>query len=296
MRGKWFLPMDERFVDIGGSRIWHREAGEGQPILFLHGFPQTGYCWRFMPERLGHRFRILMPDVPGFGASDAPPQHDAGIVASMLTDYLDAVGAPEAIVVGHDWGGAFAFRLALDHPERVPRLVVMNTAFRELSPLHSWYIWLFNIPLLPEATFRMGGDQILAFFMRGATPSARRSVFQGEPLRVYQAAYKDPERIASALAYYRTVTRKAVSKQVGARLRRRIVIESDASTGGKGRRIEMPTLIVWGLRDPALPRKLLVGLKRDIPQAEIVELPDCGHFVPEEHPDALAGAIDVFVP
>ena len=287
--------MHESSVEVDGLTIHHREVGEGQPMLFLHGFPQTGHCWRGMVERLGHRFRLLMPDVPGFGKSDRPPEHDAGVVATILTRYLDEVGAPEAVVVGHDWGGAFAFRLALDHPDRVPRLVVTNTAFRELSPLHSWYIWLFNIPVLPEAAFRFGGDQILSTFMKGATPAGRRSVFEGEPMRVYQDAYRDPERLSSALAYYRQVTRKAVSKQIGIRFGRGVV-STDVLRGSKPRRIEMPTLIVWGMRDPALPPKLLVGMKRDIPQAEVVELPDCGHFVPEECPDELAGAIDSFVP
>jgi pimeloyl-ACP methyl ester carboxylesterase len=282
--------MDERAVRVAGRVVHHREAGEGPPILFLHGFPQTGYCWRGMVDRLGDRFRLLMPDVPGFGASDAPPEHDARAVAEILCDYLDAVGAPEAIVVGHDWGGAFAFRLALDQPHRVRRLIVTNTAFRELSPLHSWYIWLFNIPFAPEAAFRWGSDQILATFLKGATPAADRSVFEGEPLSLYQAAYRDPARVASALAYYRTVTRKAFGKQVRARFGRGVVT-SDAVGGGPGRRIEMPTLIVWGMKDPALPPKLLVGMKRDIPQAEIVELPDCGHFVAEQCPDALATAI-----
>lgn len=281
--------MDERFVDARGQKVWHREAGNGPPILFLHGFPQTGHCWRGMIDRLGDRFRLLMPDVPGFGASDAPPEHDAGVVASILVDYLDAIDADNAIVVGHDWGGAFAFRLALDHAQRVPKLVVTNTAFRQLSPLHSWYIWLFNIPVLPELAFKVGGDQILSFFMQGATPSAKRSVFEGEPLRIYRDAYRDPARLSSALAYYRTVTRKAVSKQVRARFGGGVVT-SDAVAGGP-RRIDMPTLIVWGMKDPALPPKLLYGMKRDIPQAEVVELADCGHFVPEECPDELAEAI-----
>jgi pimeloyl-ACP methyl ester carboxylesterase len=283
----------ERVVDAKGRRVFHREAGDGPALLFLHGFPQTGHAWRGMIDRLSDRFRLLMPDVPGFGASDSPPEHDPGVVASILCDYLDAVDAPEAIVVGHDWGGAFAFRLALDHADRIPRLIVTNTAFRELSPLHSWYIWLFNIPWLPEAAFRLGSDQILSFFMKGATPEGRRSVFEGEPLRVYQEAYRDPERISSALEYYRVVTRKAFSKQMRARFGKG-VLTSDAATGG--RRIEQPTLIVWGMRDPALPPKLLYGMKRDIPQAEVVELPDCGHFVAEECPDELARAIDRFVP
>lgn len=289
------MRVTERHVDASGMQVWHREAGSGQPILFLHGFPQTGHCWRGMVPRLSDRFRLLMPDVPGFGASDRPPEHDASVVASILVDYLDAVDARDGIVVGHDWGGAFAFRMALDHPDRVPRLVVTNTAFRQLSPLHSWYIGLFNIPVLPEAAFRFGGDQILSFFMKGATPGARRSVFEGESLRVYQEAYRDPERVASALAYYRNVTRKAFTKQVRARIGGGVVT-SDAIPGAKRRRIEMPTLIVWGMRDPALPPKLLRGMQRDIPHAEVVELPECGHFVPEEDPQALADAIGAFVP
>ena len=286
--------MDERIVEAGGARILHREIGEGPPILMLHGFPQTGHCWRGVGERLAPRFRVLMPDVPGFGRSDAPPEHDAGVVAEMLFDYLDVLGVAETIVLGHDWGGAFSFRMALDRPDRVRRLVVTNTAFRELSPLHSWYIWLFNLPLLPELAFRIGGDKIIEGFYKGATPKAHRNLFEGGPLRIYQDAYSDPERIRSMLAYYRTVTRKAVKKQASLRLGRRFV-SAEVVSGGRSRRIEMPTLIVWGLRDPALPPKLLRGLKRDIPQAEIVELLDCGHFVPEEAPDTLAAAIDRFV-
>ena len=287
--------MDERLVNANGIRVNHREVGSGIPIVMLHGFPQTGYCWRAVADKLAARFRVLMPDVPGFGKSDPPPEHDAGVVARIMFDYLDALGVDETIVVGHDWGGAFSFRMALDQPERVGRLVVTNTAFRELSPLHSWYIWLFNIPVLPELAFRAAGDKILEGFMKGATPKARRSLFEGETLRVYQEAYADPRRIRSGLTYYRTVTRKAVKKQAALRVGRRVV-SSDVLSAGRSRRIEMPTLIVWGLRDPALPPKLLRGMKRDIPQAEVVELPDTGHFVPEEAPAELAAAIDRFVP
>lgn len=235
-----------------------------------------------------------MPDVPGFGGSDAPSRPDASAGVGILTGYLDAVDAPQAVVLGHDWGGAFALRLALDHPDRVRHLVVTNTAFRELSPLHSWYIWLFNIPVVPELAFRIGGDQIIGFFLRNGTGPAGRNVFDGEPMRIYQAAYEDPERVTSVLAYYRNVTRAAFKKQISTRLGKGVV-RSNALHGGGPRRITMPTLIVWGLRDPALPRKLLRGIQRDIPHAEVVELPDTGHYVPEEAPDALAEAIEAAV-
>lgn len=282
--------MDERSIEIGGRRIWHREVGSGTPILCLHGFPQTGHAWRTVGERLAPGFRVLMPDVPGFGRSDAPARADASTVAAMLVAYLDEVDAPEAVVLGHDWGGAFAFRLALDHPGRVPHLIVTNTAFRELSPLHSWYIWLFNIPILPELAFRFGGDRIISFFLRNGTGPAGRRIFDGEPMRLYQDAYRDPERLKSALAYYRWTTRAAFKRQVSVRLGRGIV-RSDAVPGKGPRRISVPTVIVWGMRDRALPPKLLRGITRDIPQAQVVELPEIGHFVPEEAPDELARAI-----
>ena len=285
--------MDERKVDVGGLQIHHREVGEGPPLLMLHGFPQTGHCWRAVADRLSGRFRVLTPDVPGFGASGAPPIHDAETVSRIMFEYLDAVDGRDAIVAGHDWGGAFALRMALDRPERVPKLVLTNTAFRELSPLHSWYIALLNVPVLPELAFRYAGDKILSGAFRGATAAGGRSVFEGEPLRIYQEAYSDPERVGSALAYYRTVTRRAVTKQVRARISGG-VLRTDVPEKGARRGIEMPTLIVWGMKDPALPPRLLRGMKRDIPQAEIVELDDVGHFVPEEAPDELATAIDRF--
>lgn len=282
--------MDERVVDAGGTRILHREVGSGTPLLCLHGFPQTGHAWRAVGERLGDRFRVLMPDVPGFGGSDAPPSSDASTVARLLSGYLDRLDVSQAIVMGHDWGGAFALRFALDHPDRLTHLVLTNTAFRELSPLHSWYIGLFNIPVLPELAFRVGGDQMISFFLRNGTARGRRNVFDGEPISVYRSAYREPERVTAALAYYRTVTRRAFRKQLSTRLGRGVV-RSDVVPGRGSRRIEAPTLIVWGMKDPALPPKLLAGFRRDIPQAEIVELPGVGHFVPEEAPEELAQAI-----
>lgn len=286
--------MDEQIVQVGDTSVLHREAGQGIPLLCLHGFPQTGHCWRAVADRLSSRFRVLMPDVPGFGGSDAPPTHDADTVARILFDYLDAVGAPTSLVMGHDWGGAFAFRMALDRPQRVDRLLIVNSPFRELSPLHSWYIGAINIPLLPELAFRVAGDRIIGSALRGWSSESGRNVFEGEPLLTYQEAYRDPERIRSALRFYRTVSRQAFAKQMKLRVGR--LLRTEAIEGGRGRRIEMPALVVWGMKDRALPPKLLGGIKRDIPQAEIVELPECGHFVPEECPDALAEAIQGFIP
>ena len=280
--------MKESTVDVGGTKIFTREAGEGEAILLLHGFPQTGHCWRLVGAQLSEGFRVVVPDVPGFGRSDAPPDHDAGAVAQLLTRYLDQLGIDRATIVGHDWGGAFSFRMALDHPERVERLVITNSPFREVNPWRMWYVFFFNIPLVPELTFRAAGPQMVATALRRG--STRHDNLDDATVRVYQDAFADPERVKAAMGYYRTVTRNALLKQ----FRKRQVKPDPAIDGDAPRRITSPTLIVWGMRDPVLTPGLLAGMRRDIPQAEIVPLSGIGHFVPEEAPDELADAIARF--
>jgi pimeloyl-ACP methyl ester carboxylesterase len=283
--------LSERLVDVDGLRIFTRESGEGTPILLLHGFPQTGHCWRVVAEDLARDHRVIVPDVPGFGRSDAAPDTEAGTVARILDRYLEILGHEDTVVVGHDWGGAFALRMALDTPERVAKLVITNSPFREMSLWRAWYVMYFNVPVVPELSFRLAGDKLVAGALKGAST---KKVFDDETVAVYQEAYSTPERVKSALGYYRTTTRRALKKQVRGRLKGRGSLRPTGLEGAAPRRITAPTLLVWGMKDPVLTPALIPGIVRDIPQAELVELPDCGHFVPEECPAALAGAIRAF--
>jgi haloacetate dehalogenase len=83
----------ERTVEAGGIRFFVREAGEGDPILLLHGFPQTGDCWHAVAGKLAERHRVIVPDLPGFGRSDPPPRYDSASVAGLLASFCDAVDA-----------------------------------------------------------------------------------------------------------------------------------------------------------------------------------------------------------
>ena len=277
--------MTERTVVAAGVPIFVRERGAGEPVVLLHGFPQTGECWRAVAERLAEHRRVIVPDLPGFGRSGPPPRYEAEAVAGILASFLDEAGAPRATIVGHDWGGSLAFALALGHPERVANLIVANAPFRKLDLRRGFHFLAFNIPVLPELAFRFAGDRLVTFMLRAG--AARKDVFDEHSTRPYREAFADPARVRSALAYYRTITRKIIARRLS---RRR-----SPGPAGSRRRIEAPTLLLWGMRDPALPEGVLSAIERDIPHARAVRFADCGHFVPEECPEEMAGAIESFL-
>jgi pimeloyl-ACP methyl ester carboxylesterase len=276
--------MNERTVAAGDVSFFVRTAGDGDPILLLHGFPQTGDCWKTVAERLARTHRVIVPDLPGFGRSSSPPSYGAAAVAGTFVALLDAIGESQAVtIVGHDWGGSLSFAFALEHPHRVTRLVVTNAPFRKLDLKRGFHFLAFNVPLLPEVAFRLVGDRLVRLILRAG--SARKEVMHDEAVRPYVAAYRESANVSSAMSYYRTVTRNVIAR----RFRR------PAPGRGAPRRIEAPTLIVWGMRDRGLPASVLDGIQDDIPHARVVRLDDVGHFVPDEAPEELATAIAEFI-
>ena len=271
----------EATVDGGGVPIFFREIGSGPPIVLLHGFPQTGRCWRGVASRLATGHRVLVPDLPGYGRSGRPEAFDAATLARTITAFMAAAEAPRATVVGHDWGGGIAYRIAGSHPDALDRLVVVNSPYRELDLKRGWYMLAFNLPVLPELAFTASRGRIVDLFLR--VGAAQPDAFDGESLAAYRRALRPLDRRRNALAYYRTVTRHALLRAAGRR------------SGTPPGRIGCPAMIVWGADDPALPVRLVDGIARDIPHARIETLPGIGHFVPEEAPGQLARLIADFV-
>lgn len=285
-----FPGFQETRVDTRLGRLWVRQGGRGNPLILLHGFPQTGHAWRLVAPRLAERFRVIVPDLPGYGASDAPrpaadgTPYDKRNLALAICDLIAALGLRAVRLAGHDRGGRVAYRLALDHPARVERLALVD-----IAPTHAqWdamdaaaalgsFHWAFlaqppdmAIPLLagaPDAFFghlltRWSGDP-------GAIGPAEREVYL-KPLR-------RAERIAAVCADYRA----------GATLD----VAHDRADLRAGRRIAAPVLLPWGKRYlRASPRPAWDGLA-DAPREVAL---DCGHFLAEEDPDGLMAAFDAF--
>ena len=164
------------------STAWE---GQGRLVLLLHGFPETSRAWRKQMPALAERLRVVAPDLRGFGASDKPKgigAYGTSVVAEDIVGLIHAFDAERAHVVGHDWGGGVAWTVATLHPEAVDRLVVLNCPHPAVMARalrsnwaqirKSWYIFAFQIPWVPEWSFRRGGAKGLKDALkRTAEPS-----------------------------------------------------------------------------------------------------------------------------
>ena len=120
--------MQSAFVQTRDIRMHYIQHGAGEPVIFIHGFPETSYEWRHQIAELGEDYACFAPDTRGFGQTDKPGiRISRHLLASDIVNFMDALGIERAAVVGHDWGGIIAFKLAIDWPHRVSRLALLDT-------------------------------------------------------------------------------------------------------------------------------------------------------------------------
>src|SRR5712691_4347570 len=174
------MAVEHRFVETNGVRLHCAVDGDGPLVIFLHGFPECWYSWRHHLAALAPRFRVVAPELRGYNESDKPEDVAAYALSELVADVhglVQAFGEREAVIVGHDWGGAVAWTFAMEHPEATRRLVVMNCphpaifaqAMRSGRQLaRSWYMFFFQIPWLPETLLGLGHARVIERAMRGS--------------------------------------------------------------------------------------------------------------------------------
>jgi epoxide hydrolase 4 len=263
-----------RALDCNGIRMHYVEMGSGLPVIFLHGFPDFSYSWRHQFATLSQLgFRCIAPDLRGYNKTDKPPRVADYRIAELVADVADFIRITtegSVFLVGHDWGGIIAWRLAMDHPEVVRKLVILNAPhparYRSLlkgitQPLRSWYAAAFQIPLLPELV-------LSSLHFRLLTSAAARSEAERE---VYEEALSQPGALRSALNYYRAAFRDMIRGRSTASIKR----------------IKTPTLVLWGEKDRALSPKLLDHLEEYVDSLIIVRFRDIGHWLHIDAPDRV---------
>jgi pimeloyl-ACP methyl ester carboxylesterase len=212
-----------REVQLGDVRVHLAEAGQGPPLLLLHGWPQHWWSWRHLIPRLAETHRVIACDLRGWGWSSAPPgDYAKATFARDVVALLDAEGLDRVALMGHDWGGYSAFLVALDHPARVERLVALDIAPpwpsrprpRHLAlPALASYQVLLGTPVLGPRTMTSGTRFVRTIIRAGSGPDA---IWTDAELDVYADVLRDPARAEASSACYRTF----LTRELPAALRR----------------------------------------------------------------------------
>ena len=273
-----------RDVQAGDVRLHVAEAGNGRPLLLLHGWPQHWWSWRRMIPALARTRRVLAPDLRGWGWSDAPPgDYAKATYAADVIALLDAEGLDRVDLIGHDWGGWVAFLLALEHPERFGRLVALDITppWRERPQARQIATPLFMSYQLLLATPRVGTAAMTrsnAFVRRIIRmASGRGAGWTDAELDAYADVLREPARAAASSACYRTfLTRE---------------LPEIARRGDRSDELRVPTLLVMG-GSSALHRVLHPRPSANV-RVEVIR--GAGHFLPEEAPDEVLALAEPFL-
>lgn len=210
--------MQSNFVQTSDLRMHYLQAGTGEPVILIHGFPETSFEWRKQFPALAARHAVFAPDTRGFGRTDKPDiRVSRHLLARDIVNFMDALGIGRAAVVGHDWGGIIAFKLAIDWPERVSRLALLDTLCTVWAPRAVHGYW-FKAQPLPEEFFRRHARGFIEAIFTGTTdpelPHRPASPWQIRPGAVapwatpdevqhYSEAFADPASHRHAVSYYR---------------------------------------------------------------------------------------------
>jgi pimeloyl-ACP methyl ester carboxylesterase len=285
-------PWTHRDISANGIRLHAAEAGEGPLVLLLHGFPQFWWTWRAQLTGLaGAGFRVVAPDLRGYGASDKPPRgYDLPSLSADVAALVRALGEQDAVVVGHDWGGLLGWTTAALHPRSVRRLVVLSMAHpRRLRASVGdgaqrralRHALGFQLPRLPERRLTRADDDPVAELMRRwAGPGWTSTADFAEAVERYRAAARIPQAAYGAMEYYRWAGRSQVRPD-GLRYARRMAAP-----------ISAPTLQLHGGQDRYILPATAEGSGRYVAGAYEWRLfPGLGHFLPEEAPDEVTKAV-----
>jgi pimeloyl-ACP methyl ester carboxylesterase len=267
------LPAEARsnYVEVRGKNLHYYEMGDGPAILLLHDFPTHSYVWRHVMPRLAFRYHVYALDLAGYGKSTVPPNTDRSVGAqvSYVVDWMEAVGLDSSIVVGEGIGGAIGIIMGARYPRKLRGLVLINPACYDSWP--SQYANLLKEP---------GWGSFL-----GTIGWARRAGFKSN---LRKGIYYSGELLSEGVidGYYepwqgsegrRNLVRAA--EDLDSRITQDIVPELST--------IRSPTLVIAGMFDPFQHTNYSRRLAADIPGAQFVVIPDCGHFAAEDEPEKL---------
>jgi pimeloyl-ACP methyl ester carboxylesterase len=278
LRVRWYERGPKLEGEAGPSKATIRGDSKST-VLCLHGFPELAVSWREQLAGLSDRYRVVAPDMRGYGGTDAPTRvrdYTIDILARDVVELIAALGVEQVHLVGHDWGAAIAWEVAQRYPERLLSLCVINCppyqlVMRELQRpdqlRRSWYFFLFQLPFVPEWHMRRHPEVVAKALLANAY---NKQPFTPERLEPFLRQAR--ERTMAGVNYYRAALLHVPRRR---------------------RPISVPTRLIWGLRDPALgPWFAEPSLYESwVAHFDRVVLDDVGHFPAQEDPEAVNAAL-----
>ncbi len=271
--------VSDSYAEVNGVRLHYVEAGEGPLVVLLHGFPEFWYSWRHqIPALVDAGYHVVAPDMRGYNLSEKPArwraydaEHLAGDVAALIRHF----GVEKAHVVGHDWGAAVAYLTAMQHPDAVEKLAILNVphpermlaALRTVRQLRkSWYMFFFQIPVLPERLLARDEFSFAKRSLRADSPSS----FSDTDVERYVEAWSQPGALTGMINYYRAALRQSPRK----------ALERMSP-------IDAPVLVIWGERDSYLGSELAQPNPKWVPNVRVERLPQATHWVQHDAPERV---------
>jgi len=283
---QFMSPMEQRTVAANGIRLNVWLGGRGAPLVMLHGYPQTAQMWRKVAPALLDQYCVVCPDLRGYGDSEKPREgYDKRTMARDIHVLMEALGHSRYAVVGHDRGARVAHRLALDYPDAVSKLCVLDivpthTVFsntgRELAAAY-WHWFFFQAPDLPEIMLGAAAEPFLRHMLRALT--FRAGAIEEPMVQEYLRAFTLPGTIRAGLEDYRAAATADFADD-----------ERDLD-----RRVRCPLLAIWG--EFGKMHKLFDVLATWREKAQDVRGRPlaCGHFIPEGAPQELLAELRAFL-
>jgi len=287
------LPLPElpgvqhRFVELPGLRMHIAEAGQGEPLLLLHGFPQHWWAWREFIGVFAQRYRVICPDLRGAGWTDAPRDgYKPDQLVADLVALLEELGLQSARIVAHDWGALVAFLLCLDHPERVKQYVSLAIPhpfvrfhLQLLAALpRLWFQPAIATPVIGPLLLSRGRQYLARYLLLHYTSAP--SAWSDEEIEMYLAPFREPARAKAGSALYRDFITPVFRHVLAGRYR--------------SKRLRTPTLILYGSEDANMRPEILGGYEGLADHLVLGQVDGASHFIADEKPEIVIDRVTRF--
>jgi pimeloyl-ACP methyl ester carboxylesterase len=277
---EWLPGSTSHTVDVNGITMHYEEMGDpnGPPVILLHGFPEFWYSWRHqMPALAAAGYRVIAPDQRGYNRTTKKGPYGVETLTRDIRALQEALGLERTDIVGHDWGAVVAWAFPSYYPQHTRKLVILNgphpEAYKDACRkgitqiLKSWYIFMFQIPRLPEALWRMGNYAIL----RKVFGELPKQYMNETDVDRYVDAISQPGALTAMINWYR---------ELPAQLR-------DKGRALPDKMTRVPTCIIWGEKDTFLSTKCNDTVGKYVPDLELHYVPTGTHWVQLDSPEQV---------